>query len=132
MNLQQIDHVALTCHSPATTMAWYIRVLGFEHAFAGQWNGVPLILRLGTTSIALFPSGGASHALSDVRFDHLAFRTGTYTDFEQAQVSLRGHDVPFRFQDHEICHSIYFVDPDDHKLEITTYDLAAPPAKASN
>lgn len=125
MRLEQIDHVALTCVSPTTSMEWYVRVLGFEHVFPGQWDGVPLMLRLGATSIALFPSSGSGHQLPDLRFDHLAFRAANYADFEQAQASLREHGIAFHFRDHEISHSIYFSDPDGHKLEITTYDVGS-------
>lgn len=130
MRLDQIDHVALTCISPESTLAWYVRVLGFEHVFPGQWDGVPLFLRLGSTSIALFPSKGSGRELADVRLDHLAFRVDSYAAFQQAQEDLRAHDVSFHFQDHDICHSIYFVDPDGHRLEITTYDL--PPNRAES
>jgi hypothetical protein len=33
--------------------------------------------------------------------------------------------VGFEFQDHGIPHSIYFDDPDNRPLEITTYDVPA-------
>lgn len=123
MHLEQIDHVALTCVSPEATMAWYVRVLGFEHVYPGKWNGVPVFLRLGTTFIALFPSKSGGRDVTAPRLDHLAFRAPIFADFEQAQQELRGHGVAFQFQDHQIAHSIYFADPDGHKLEITTYDL---------
>ena len=130
MRLEQIDHVALTCVSPDATMAWYVRVLGCEHVFPGQWDGVPLFLRLGATYIALFPPRGTGRDLSAIRLDHLAFRASNYADFESAQQDLRGHGVAFNFQDHQISHSIYFEDPDGHKLEITTYDVPAGGPKA--
>ena len=31
--------------------------------------------------------------------------------------------IPFDFQNHEISHSIYFLYPDGHQIEITTYEL---------
>jgi catechol-2,3-dioxygenase len=30
---------------------------------------------------------------------------------------------PFDFQDHDVSHSIYFSDPDGHRLELTTYEV---------
>jgi catechol-2,3-dioxygenase len=36
---------------------------------------------------------------------------------------LKKRAIPFEFQDHEISHSIYFRDPDGHRIEITTYEL---------
>jgi catechol 2,3-dioxygenase-like lactoylglutathione lyase family enzyme len=129
MRLEQIDHVALTCASPEATMDWYVRVLGFEHVFPGQWDGHPLFLRLGATFIALFPSRGGGRDLAVLRLDHLAFRAATYADFEHAQRELRDYGVSFAFQDHQVSHSIYFADPDGHKLEITKYDVVANDSK---
>jgi catechol 2,3-dioxygenase-like lactoylglutathione lyase family enzyme len=124
MRLEQIDHVALRCASPEATKAWYVSTLGFEPVFPGQWAGVPIFLRLGSTFIALFPpQRGAPHS-SDARVPHLAFRAKTYADFRSAQRELQTRGVSFQFQDHEISHSIYFSDPDGFQLEITTYDLA--------
>lgn len=123
MRLDGIDHVALKCASPAESMAWYIRVLGFEHVFAGEWESVPIVLRLGSTCLALFPSHGDNRELAAIRIDHLAFRAATYADFNAAQRELQAHAIPFQFQDHQVSHSIYFADPDGHKLEITTYAL---------
>lgn len=123
MKLEQIDHVALRCASPERTMNWYVNTLGFEHVFPGQWSGVPIFIRLGSTAIALFPQpegdrGGKARALS-----HLAFRAATKEDFRSAQAELQSKGVSFEFEDHGVSDSIYFVDPDGFPLEITTYDL---------
>jgi catechol 2,3-dioxygenase-like lactoylglutathione lyase family enzyme len=55
MRLEQIDHVALRCAAVEATMAWYVNALGFEQVFPDQWSGVPIVLRLGSTFITLFP-----------------------------------------------------------------------------
>lgn len=123
MKLEQIDHVALRCASPEATKAWYMNTLGFEHVFPGQWSGVPIFLRLGSTSIALFPQTSREQPSAHVRVSHLAFRAATYGDFRSAQAELQARGVAFEFQDHELSHSIYFFDPDGFQLEITTYDL---------
>lgn len=123
MHLEQIDHVALRCASPEASREWYVRTLGFEHVFPGQWSGVPIFLRLGATFIALFPQKERIQPGAGVRVSHLAFRAATYADFRSAQADLQACGVPFQFQDHEISHSIYFADPDGFQLEITTYDV---------
>ena len=123
MNLAQIDHVALRCASPEVTRDWYVRTLGFEHAWPGVWDGCPIMLRLGTTYLALFPQKENSPPAKNGQAWHLAFRAETYADFETAQAELKTHGVAFQFSDHEISHSIYFADPDGFLLEITTYDL---------
>lgn len=123
MRLEQIDHVALRCSSPEATKVWYVRTLGFEHVFPGQWSGVPIFLRLGSTFIALFPKKTAEPYSPQSAVSHLAFRAATYEDFLAAQHTLRAREVAFESQDHEISQSIYFSDPDGFQLEITTYDL---------
>jgi catechol-2,3-dioxygenase len=123
MRLEQIDHVALRCASPERTMNWYVDTLGFEHAYPGQWSGVPIFLRLGSTYVALFPATEGNQASKGKALSHLAFRAATRGDFQSAQAELQSKDISFEFQDHGISHSIYFVDPDGFPLEITTYDL---------
>ena len=123
MHLEQIDHIALRCASPEATKAWYVSTLGFEHVFPEQWSGIPIVLRLGSTFITLFPQKVNEQAYADGRAWHLAFRAATYADFRLAQTELQARGVSFQFKDHEIAHSIYFSDPDGFLLEITTYDV---------
>jgi len=124
MKLEQIDHVALRCASPEATMAWYVSTLGFERVFAKHWSGVPIFLRLGSTSIALFPRRSAEDRVGENAISHLAFRAASYADFQSAQTELQTRGISFEFEDHEVSHSIYFRDPDGFQLEITTYDVA--------
>jgi catechol-2,3-dioxygenase len=124
MRLEQIDHVALRCASLEATKAWYVNTLGFEHVFPGQWSGVPIVLRLGSTFITLFPQKENEPVSADGPAWHLAFRAATYADFGAAQTELQSRGVSFQFRDHEIAHSIYFSDPDGFLLEITTYDVS--------
>jgi catechol 2,3-dioxygenase-like lactoylglutathione lyase family enzyme len=123
IRLEQIDHLALRCASPEATKDWYVRTLGFEHVYPGQWSGVPILLRLGSTMITLFPHKGNEQPATNGRAWHLALRAATYADFRSAQTELQSRGVSFQFQDHEIAHSIYFYDPDGFLLEITTYDV---------
>jgi catechol 2,3-dioxygenase-like lactoylglutathione lyase family enzyme len=147
MDLEGIDHLAMSVRDVERSAHWYVDVLGFERRFPGMWDGIPVFIGKGTTSIALFPSqsnttassakaatapgstslaaGASAKAASergDVRMLHLAFRAKR-KNFLAAQEELKQRGIQFEFQDHEISHSIYFSDPDGHKLEITTYDL---------
>ena len=55
IELEGIDHVALSVRDIARSARWYIDVLGFEHRFPGMWDGVPTFIGKGTTALALFP-----------------------------------------------------------------------------
>jgi catechol 2,3-dioxygenase-like lactoylglutathione lyase family enzyme len=126
MDLEGIDHVALSARDVERAAQWYIDVLGFERRHQGMWDGIPVFIGKGTTSLALFPVRGKERSTSrepgGVRMLHLAFRAN-HKNFLAAQEELKQRGIRFEFQDHEISHSIYFSDPDGHKLEITTYDL---------
>lgn len=123
--LEQLDHVAMLVSDLERSKQWYCDVLGFEHRFEGLWDGVPVMVGLGDTLIALFPSRGDQQAevpKKAIRIAHVAFRTDR-ENFLSAREDLAAQGILVTFQDHDISHSIYFNDPDGHQLEITTYDL---------
>jgi len=135
--LEGIDHVALSARDVERSAQWYIDVLGFERLHQGMWNGVPTFIGKGTTAIALFPARAPNSktAAHEGKIDppigrirpvanmlHLAFRADR-KNFLAAQRELKERGIRFQFQDHKISHSIYFRDPDEHELEITTYEL---------
>jgi catechol 2,3-dioxygenase-like lactoylglutathione lyase family enzyme len=123
IDVEGIDHVALGVRDVERSAQWYIDILGFERRHEGMWDGVPVFIGKGTTSIALFPTKSnerSTSARGDVRMLHLALRANR-KNFLAAQEELKHRGIKFEFQDHEISHSIYFRDPDGHKLEITTY-----------
>ena len=124
MELEGIDHVAMSVSDVEQTAQWYIDLLGFEPRHEGMWNGIPVFIGKGATSIALFPANSTakSSSLDDIRILHLAFRA-TRKNFLAAQEELKCRGIGFEFENHEISHSIYFRDPDGHHLEITTYEL---------
>ena len=124
MDLEGIDHVALSVQDVEKAAQWYIAVLGFKPLHQGMWDRVPVFIGTGTTALALFPARSQPDAGSPaaIRMLHLAMRADR-KNFLAAQEELNQRGIKFEFQDHEISHSIYFHDPDGHILEITTYDL---------
>jgi catechol 2,3-dioxygenase-like lactoylglutathione lyase family enzyme len=126
MQLEGVDHVALSVRDIESSVKWYVEVLGFERVHEGMWNGVPTFIGKGNSGIALFPASlnvkSRSSSRRDIRMLHLAFRANR-ENFLTAQRELQERGIKFEFQDHEISHSIYFRDPDGHQLEITTYEL---------
>ena len=124
--IDHLDHVALAVKDVERSIAWYQEVLGLEHRHQEVWGNVPAMLCAGPTCVALFPTAtDAPNPPPDentIAMRHLAFRVNR-ANFEKAQAELRHRSIDFEFQDHEISHSIYFADPDGHRLELTTYDL---------
>jgi len=124
--LEGLDHVALAVRDVERSADWYVDVLGFERRYHGMWEGVPVFVARDKTAIALFP-GGSDHANPSLSRKpdgilHLALRA-TRKNFVAAQHDLTSRGIAFHFQDHEISHSIYFLDPDGYEIEVTTYEL---------
>lgn len=126
IKLQHIDHLALTVRDIERSTRWYCDTLGFEHRYEGQWGGIPAMLFIGETGLALFPAQADNPkpppGNDTITVLHIAFRVDG-VNFAAAQADLTAKGIGFTFQDHEICHSIYFHDPDGHQLEFTTYDV---------
>ena len=134
MNLQAVDHVALSVRDVEASATWYCDVLRFKRQHDDVWNGYPVFVGKNDAAIALFPipdkkgssppSDGLTAASSrpPIRILHFAFRASR-SEFLQAHKELEERGIAFEFQDHKISHSIYFYDPDRHELEITTYEL---------
>ncbi len=125
MELEGIDHVALSVGDVEKAAQWYIDVLGFKKLYDGMWDGVPVFIGKGTAALALFPvrsKSSSSSGPADIRMLHLAMRADR-ANFLAAQAELKQRGIKFEFEDHQISHSIYFHDPDGHILEITTYEL---------
>jgi catechol 2,3-dioxygenase-like lactoylglutathione lyase family enzyme len=126
MQLEGIDHVALSVRDIDRAAQWYVDVLGFERQHEGAWNGIPAFVGKGSTAIALFPRREDESAVQPQAKKrgmlHLAFRADA-KNFAAAQSELKRREISFEFQDHDISHSIYFRDLDGNKLEITTYEI---------
>lgn len=130
MELEQIDHVALTVTDMKRSLAWYQDLLGLTPLY-GEVTGEeepPIFLGAGSTAIAFFRVEGTppfeicSGSSNKVAMQHLCFRCDR-ENFERAQAELRGAGSDLRFADHGNCHSVYLSDPDGHRIEISTYEL---------
>ena len=124
--IKALDHVALAVGDVKKSAEWYCDVLGFKRQHEGLWGGIPLFVGKGDAALALFPIRGersTSSPRGGARVLHFALRTDR-KNFLAAQEELKHRRIEFDFEDHEISHSIYFRDPDGHKIEITTYELA--------
>jgi catechol 2,3-dioxygenase-like lactoylglutathione lyase family enzyme len=126
MNLECLDHVGLPVSDVAQSVRWYQDVLGLERIFEDAWQDYPAVLAAGGTGtgVALFPSEGAPIEPSGVHsIPHVSFRASR-VGYEDAKKDLQAWGVEFTESDHKIAWSIYFLDPDKHLIEITTYEAA--------
>jgi len=132
MKLECLDHVAISVRDVTLSVAWYRDVLGLERLHQDAWGDRPAVVGAGDTGLALSPvpggdgagggEGSVGHQVPGMR--HVAFRTDA-AGFAAAQSHLRERGVPYTFEDHGISHSIYVLDPDGHRIEVTTYLPAA-------
>jgi catechol 2,3-dioxygenase-like lactoylglutathione lyase family enzyme len=124
--LAGLDHVALAVSDVERSAQWYIDILGFERQHQGLWDGIPVFVGKDGAAVALFPAKtnerSTSTSRGEPRILHFALRADR-KNFLAAQEELTRRQIRFEFQDHEVSHSIYFPDPDGHKIEITTYEL---------
>lgn len=127
MKLECLDHVAISVRDVALSVAWYRDVLGLERLHQEAWGDRPAVVGAGGTGLALSPvpagagpaaEGTAGRQVAGMR--HVAFRTDA-AGFAAARSHLRERGVPHTFEDHGISHSIYVLDPDGHRIEVTTY-----------
>lgn len=123
IQLEGIDHVALSVRDQEASVRWYAEVLGFERRYQEVWGDMPAMMCAGDTGVALFPRReGAPPPGAGPGMLHLAFRIDG-AGFERARAELRERGIDFTFEDHDAARSIYFRDPDGYRLEITTYDV---------
>ncbi len=114
-----LDHIAIAVADLDRAESFYRDVMGLERIHP-QWDP-PRVLAASGSGVALFPGGGGNDP-DPPEIPHIAFRTDRGS-FEEAQEHLADRGVEFRFSDHGISHSIYFQDPDGHRLELTTYEV---------
>ena len=116
-----IDHVHVYVPSRRVAADWYRDTLGFsiveEFAIWTTSESGPLTIADANDKIhfALFRSEKSKPV-------SLAFgaNRGEYSAWK---AHLDKINIAFRESDHGLCHSIYFTDPFDNQLEITTYDI---------
>ncbi len=123
--IQNLDHVAISVKDLEKSVKWYQEVLGLKSFRVKEWGPWPVFMMTNNKSgLALFPSekGNPLHMSQDRKSGllHIAFKVDQ-SNFEQAQSMLTEKGIPFDFQDHHNSHSIYFRDPNDYCIELTTY-----------
>ncbi len=123
-----IDHVALSVADLDCSLKFYTEVLGLkisdrEH----QKPGVEYFLDCGTSLVGLIQgdNAGDHHMLQDSGLggNHFSFRVPT-KDFDRVAEEIKAKGVTITYQKkRDRSWSLYFLDPDGNKLEITAWPV---------
>ena len=122
---QGLDHVAIAVADVSRSQGFYADVVGLERAYE-EWE-IPVVMAANGSGVAIFshdlhPGHGDPEAAPAIRILHIAFRVDR-AGFEAARAELAERGIEATFSDHGLSHSIYFADPDGHRLELTTYEV---------
>jgi len=141
MSIERMHHVAYRCKDAKETVEWYEKHLGMKLVLAIAEDHVPsthepdpymhLFLDAGGGNILAFfelpnsPEMGRDPN-TPAWVQHIAFKVGSVEELERVKARLvdSGIDV-VGVTDHTIFKSIYFFDPNGHRLELAA-DTATP------
>jgi len=141
MPIQRIHHVAYRCHDAKQTVEWYRQHLGMDFVLAIAEDKVPsthaadpymhIFLDAGGGNVLAFfelpnsaPMGRDANTPEWVQ--HLAFKVDSVAELEATQARLEAAGIHVVGPtDHTIFKSIYFFDPNGHRLELAA-DTATP------
>ena len=136
MKIQRIHHVAYRCKDAKETVEFYSRVMNMEFQLAISENQVPstkepdpymhVFLDAGNGNVLAFFELPEAPPIDRDRntpdwVQHIAFEVETLEDLLAAKQQVESHGIEVLGPvDHSIFQSIYFLDPNGHRLEITT------------
>ncbi|UJF24230.1 VOC family protein [Suttonella sp. R2A3] len=135
INIKQIHHVAYRCHDAKETMEFYRDKLNMKFLLAIAEDQVPstkapdpymhLFMDAGNGNILAFFEIPTHPKMDRDRntpewVQHIAFELGSMEELLEAKADLesKGLDV-LGVTDHGIIKSIYFFDPNGHRMELT-------------
>lgn len=118
--LTGLNHLTLSVHDLARSVVFYRDMLGLRlHA---RWDG-GAYLSAGDLWLCLSLEGQDTAALANPAYTHYAFSI-SQDDFPAFATRLRAAGVPEWRQNRSAGDSLYFLDPDGHRLEAHAGSLA--------
>lgn len=142
MKIEQIHHVAYRCHDAKETVLWYQKMLNMDFVLAIAEDLVPstkapdpymhIFMDAGNGNVLAFfelptqpPMGRDTNTPDWVQ--HIAFKVKDRETLLQFKTHLENNGVNvLGVTNHGIFHSIYFFDPNGHRLELAYPDATAP------
>ncbi len=134
MNIKRIHHVAYRCKDAKETVEWYGKYLGMRFILAISENEVPstkapdpymhVFLDAGNGNVLAFfelptqpPMGRDPNTPDWVQ--HIAFELSSMDELLATKARLEADDIDvIGVTDHTLFQSIYFFDPNGHRLEL--------------
>lgn len=142
---QSIHHVAYRCKDAKETVDFYEQALGMSYSFAVAEDTNPTTGESNPFMHIFFQLPDGSHLAffelpeepemgrdtnTPIWVQHLAMDVAKLEDLTIAKERLEAMGVEVVGPtDHKICHSIYFFDPNGHRLELAYRTLGEPLAK---
>lgn len=134
MQISKIHHVAYRCHDAKATVEWYAKHLGMQFVLAIAEDRVPstdapdpymhVFLDAGAGNILAFfelPNSPAMERDGNTPdwVQHIALEVDSVDALEAAKTRLQSAGISVvGIADHTIFKSIYFFDPNGHRLEL--------------
>ena len=141
MKIERIHHVAYRCKDAKETVEWYVKHLNMDFVLAIAEDQVPstkapdpymhVFLDAGQGNVLAFfelpnaaPMGRDTNTPEWVQ--HLAFKVDTLEELQAYKDRLQAAGIEVvGITDHTIFKSIYFFDPNGHRLEVAC-DVGTP------
>lgn len=141
MKIKRIHHVAYRCKNAKETTEWYQKMLNMDFILAFAENSVPstkapdpymhIFLDAGMGNVLAFfelptqPEMGRDENTPQW-VQHIALEVEDLAALQEARAHLEANGVDvLGITNHGIFHSIYFFDPNGHRLELTYNDPKA-------
>ncbi|MDO8277377.1 MAG: VOC family protein [Burkholderiaceae bacterium] len=141
MKISKIHHVAYRCKDARQTVEWYAKYLNMDFQLAFAEDQVPstkahdpymhIFLDAGGGNVLAFfelptqpPMGRDTNTPEWVQ--HIAFEVESLSVLDEVKARLQADDIPVvGITDHTLFKSIYFFDPNGHRLELAV-DTSTP------